>query len=265
MTEEYQVKEYITEVEILARNRPSSDRPLPAVAWTKFSTLKSAPSSADNKKFLQPHGNSKLREGDILFLEGNPEGILKVMKAKGLELIPERDNPPPKKTSEEMVVVEASLTTNSDLVGRTLSQVSFRESHGLNVLALWRQGAPVVRQVDQVVLRIGDVLLLQGPLKRVLHLGRGTVFCCWAAFLGALPATAAPLALGILLVIILLATFGGVPIMPCSQSRCRLYGAWEVSDRTGSPASVDWRIILLIAAPPPGTGHGKQRRCPVDR
>ena len=83
------------------------------------------------------------------------------MAANGLQLIPERAEQSPRR-GKELLVVEASLTPNSDMVGKTLRQVRFRETHGLNVLALWRQGAPVVKKVDHVVLRFGDVLLLQG-------------------------------------------------------------------------------------------------------
>ena len=247
LTEEYQVKEYITEVEILAKS-PIIGQTIARSRLARDFNLKIRAIVRGGQKIPQPHGNSKLREGDILFLEGNPEGILKVMKAKGLELIPERDNPPPKKPTEEMVVVEASLAPNSDLVGRTLSQVSFRESHGLNVLALWRQGAPVVRQVDKVVLKFGDVLLLQGPLKRVLHLGRGHGFL----LLGGVPPVPyrprrAPLALIILLAVILLATLGVLPIMLAAGLGAAAMVLGRCLTVQEAYESIDWRIIILIA------------------
>lgn len=247
LTEEYQVKEYITEVELLAKS-PIVGQTIAHSGLDKDFNLKIRAIVRGQQKIPQPHGNSKLREGDVLFLEGNPEGILKVMKAKGLELIPERDNPPPKKATEEMVVVEASLTTNSDLVGRTLSQVSFRESHGLNVLALWRQGAPVVRQVDKVLLKFGDVLLLQGPLKRVLHLGRGHGFL----LLGGVPPVPyrprrAPLALAVLLTVILLAAFGVLPIMLAASLGAALMVLGRCLTVQEAYESIDWRIIVLIA------------------
>ncbi len=247
LTEEYQVKEYITEVEILAKS-PIIGQTIARSRLTSDFNLKIRAIIRGRQKIPQPHGNSKLREGDVLFLEGNPEGILKVIKSKGLELIPERDNPPPEKTTKEMVVVEASLTTNSDLVGHTLSQVSFRESHGLNVLALWRQGAPVVRQVDKVILKFGDVLLLQGPLKRALHLGRSHGFL----LLGGVPPVPyrprrAPLALLILLTVVLLATVGGLPIMLAASLGAAFMILGRCLTVQEAYESVDWRIILLIA------------------
>ena len=93
-------------------------------------------------------------------------------QAKGLRIVPERDNPPPEGLAKEIVVVEASLAPTSDLVGKTLAEVKFHETHGLNVLAIWRRGAPVVKKVENVALLFGDVLLLQGPEEKIFHLGK---------------------------------------------------------------------------------------------
>jgi di/tricarboxylate transporter len=199
------------------------------------------------EKFPQPRRNRKLRAGDILFLEGDPQGILKVMAAKGLRLLPERDNPPPHH-GKELVVVEASLTPNSEMVGKTLRQVRFRETYGLNVLALWRQGAPVVKKVDHVELRFGDVLLLQGAEEKVMHLGREHGFLLLG---GVAPVPyrprQAPMALMVLASVILLSTTEVLPITLAAPfgavamvlSRCLT--AQEAYE------SIDWRIILLIA------------------
>jgi len=106
----------------------------------------------------------------------------------------------------------------------------------------------VVRQVDQVVLKFGDVLLLQGPLKRVLHLGRGHGFL----LLGGVPPVPyrprrAPLALGILLAVILLATFGGVPILLAASLGAAFMVVGRCLTVQEAYDSIDWRIILLIA------------------
>ncbi len=247
LTEEYQVKEYITEVAIVEKS-PLSAMTISQSGLERDFNLKVRAILRGQQKIPRPRGNRKLREGDTLLLEGNPEGILKVMKTKGLELIPERDNPPPGKPDQEMVVVEAALSPNCDLVGRTLSQMRFRESHGLNVLAIWRQGAPLVKQVDRVVLKFGDVLLLQGVKERIVHLGKEHGFL----LLGGVPQVRyrprrAPFALGTLAVVVLLAASGVMPIMLAASlgalsmvvSRClTVQEAYE---------SIDWSIILLIA------------------
>jgi di/tricarboxylate transporter len=247
LTEEYQVKEYITEVEIQEKS-PLTNQTITRSGLERDFNLKVRAILRGKHKLPQPRGNRKLRMGDVLLLEGNPEGILKVMKTKGLELIPERDNPALEKFNGDLAVVEASLSPNSDLVGKTLSQVRFRESHGLNVLAIWRQGAPVVKRVDQVTLKFGDVLLLQGPRERIVHLGKAHGFL----LLGGVPPVSyhphrAPFALATLFGVILLATCGLMPIMQAATLGALamvLCGCLTIQE---AYESIDWGIILLIA------------------
>ena len=247
LTEEYQVKEYITEVEIQEKS-PLTNQTITRSGLERDFNLKVRAILRGKHKLPQPRGNRKLRMGDVLLLEGNPEGILKVMKTKGLELIPERDNPALEKFNGDLAVVEASLSPNSDLVGKTLSQVRFRESHGLNVLAIWRQGAPVVKRVDQVTLKFGDVLLLQGPRERIVHLGKAHGFL----LLGGVPPVSyhphrAPFALAALFGVILLATCGLMPIMQAATLGALamvLCGCLTIQE---AYESIDWGIILLIA------------------
>ncbi|ABA87865.1 membrane protein, TrkA-C domain pair-containing [Syntrophotalea carbinolica DSM 2380] len=246
LTEAYQVKEYITQVKIL-KDSPVAGQTIAGSALERDFQLRVRAILRGREKFPQPRRNRKLRVDDILFLEGNPHGILKVMAAKGLQLIPERAEQSPRR-GKELLVVEASLTPNSDMVGKTLRQVRFRETHGLNVLALWRQGAPVVKKVDHVVLRFGDVLLLQGDDAGIKHLGRQHGFL----LLGGVEPVPyrprqAPMALMVLAGVILLTSTEVLPIALAAPlgalgmvlSRCLT--AQEAYE------SIDWRIILLIA------------------
>jgi di/tricarboxylate transporter len=247
LTEEYQVKEYITEVEILQKS-PLENQTITRSGLERDFNLKVRAILRGRQKIPRPRGNRKLRQGDVLLLEGNPEGILKVMQAKGLELIPERENQPPEKPEGDLAVVEASLTPNSDLVGKTLRQVQFRESHGLNVLAIWRQGAPVVKKVDRMALKFGDVLLLQGPKERIIHLGKAHGFL----LLGGVPPVSyhprrAPFALAALVGVVALAAGGIMPIMLTATLGALAMILGRCLTVQEAYESIDWSIILLIA------------------
>jgi di/tricarboxylate transporter len=54
------------------------------------------------------------------------------------------------------------ITTQSNLAGRSARTANLRNRHGLNLLAIARQGRRVRTRLDRVVMRAGDVLLLQG-------------------------------------------------------------------------------------------------------
>jgi di/tricarboxylate transporter len=73
--------------------------------------------------------------------------------------------------SGEMGVVEAILSPQTTLEGKTLRQIKFREKFGLNVLALWRRGEAYRHNLRDVDLRFGDALLLLGPHGKLRLLG----------------------------------------------------------------------------------------------
>jgi len=248
LTEAYQVKEYITEVAIL-QDSPLAGKTIRESSLEDEFGLKVRAILRKRVKIPFPRTNHKLQGGDILFLEGDPEGILKVREKKGLEVVPERDNPQTTANGRnDVIVVEASLTPTSEMVGKTLREVRFADTHGLTVLAIWRRGTPVVRKVDHVVLRFGDVLLLQGGEEKVMHLGQEHGFL----LLGGVPAHTyvphkAPLAIAILLGVVLLAATGLLPIMVSAT----LGAVAMVLARCLTPReayeSIDWSIIILIA------------------
>ena len=254
LIEAYQVKEYITEVEIL-EGSPLHGKTISKSMLEREFNMKVRALLRNRHKYPQPKRNRKLYSGDILFLEGDPKGILKVRKEKGLAVVPERDNPLPGKSQKAIVVVEASLTPTSDMVGKTLRQERFADTHGLTVLAIWRSGAPVVRKVDHVILRFGDVLLLQGPEEKVRHLATGHGFLV----LGGIDPVSyrphrAPIAIGTLVSVILLSTSGTIPIMVAATLGALVMVLTRCLSINEAYDSIDWPILLLIAGTLP-LGH----------
>jgi di/tricarboxylate transporter len=257
LTEAYQVKEYITEVEILDGS-PLHGKTIGQSMLESDLDMKVRALLRNQRNFTQPKKNRKLYVGDILFLAGNPEGILKVRKEKGLAVVPERDNPFPDTPDSKIVVVEASLTTTSDMAGKTLSQERFADTHGLTVLAIWRSGAPVVRRIDHVILQFGDVLLLQGPEQKVRHLGRGHGFLV----LGGVDPVSyrprrAPIAVATLLGVILLSVSGTVPIAVAATLGALLMVLSKCLTIKEAYDNIDWPILMLIAGTLP-LGHAMQ-------
>jgi len=248
LTEAYQVKEYITEVAILD-NSPLVGKTIAQSGLEEEYKLKVRALLRKRRKIPLPRRNRKLQGGDILFLEGNPEAILKVRSKKGLHVVPERDNPPDQNSdSKNIVVVEATLAPTSEMVGKTLREVRFADTHGLTVLAIWRSGSPVVKKVDHVVLRFGDVLLLQGTQQKALHLGKEHGFL----LLGGVPQVSyyprkAPIAIGTLIGVVFLATTGAMPIMLSATLGALFLVLCNCLTPKEAYESIDWSIILLIA------------------
>ncbi len=65
---------------------------------------------------------------------------------------------------------EVMVLRGSDLNGRTLRGLNFRDRYDLTVLAINRHGMALLTKLSSVTLRFGDVLLLQGTRDRVERL-----------------------------------------------------------------------------------------------
>jgi uncharacterized protein with PhoU and TrkA domain len=90
---------------------------------------------------LAPAGYQRVRAGDILILRGDAEALKSAIDAMGLKLA---EDPVAFEdlTSDEVGVVEAVVSPNSWLIGRTPISMRLRTVYGLNLLALSRQGRP---------------------------------------------------------------------------------------------------------------------------
>ncbi|MEJ2700743.1 MAG: SLC13 family permease, partial [Desulfuromonadales bacterium] len=107
---------------------------------------------------------------------------------------------------------------------------------------------PVVKKVDHVELQFGDVLLLQGPEERIIHLGKSHDFLLLG---GVSPAPyrprKAPLAAIILLAVVLLAALRIFPIMLSASLGALLMVLSRCLTPKEAYESIDWSIIVLIA------------------
>ena len=100
-----------------------------------------------------------LRAEDVLLLEGEPEGLERLMARARLALAGERDGD---SAGGEASVVEAVVTSESDLVGRTPAQLDLPGRRGMSLLAVSRSGQRITQQLSTLRLRAGDVVVLKG-------------------------------------------------------------------------------------------------------
>ena len=112
--------------------------------------------------------DTPLREGDIVVAEGDARAVNRAVSAAGLRRKVTRKQIDPGPAG--LTLVEATISYNSPLIGRTLREVDLRGRYGLDVIALWRRGGPLVEKIGDIRLRVGDVLLLQGAPGRIRRL-----------------------------------------------------------------------------------------------
>ncbi|MGM0585976.1 MAG: SLC13 family permease [Pseudomonadota bacterium] len=104
-----------------------------------------------------------LKEGDRVVLRTGVNELLGLRETRALHMV---DRISEKKT----VTVEALIGPNCRLVGRTLGQLRLRRRYGVYPLAVHRRSQNLGRQLDDIFVRIGDTLLLEGDPEDIRRL-----------------------------------------------------------------------------------------------
>lgn len=121
-----------------------------------------------------PFPGIELRAGDVLILGGAPDALERVIATDALELEGQHRETP-EGASGDVGVIEAVIGTESALIGRTAGRLGLHERFGVNLIAVSRHGSRIASRLGEIVLRPGDVIVLQGPLdllfERLSELG----------------------------------------------------------------------------------------------
>ncbi len=190
-----------------------------------------------------------LESDDRLFFVGALESVIDLRKIKGLE---PHDHQADKieGSRSNRAVVEAVVSTNSPLVGKSVRESRFRTRYNAVILAVHRQGEQIAVKVGDIVLRTGDTLLLETSRDTWQNWTRSDEFLLVSDVPDADPVRhdLAPVALLILASLVALLIFEPVN---------RVVAVWAcalamVLTRciAGSEArrSINWQVLLVIGA-----------------
>lgn len=96
-------------------------------------------------------------------VEATPEDLQELIDRKGLSLAEcKGDDCRMILGSDDIRLMEAVITSDSPLPGKTAASLHLRRNYGVNLLAIARRGRRLERRLGQTEFVIGDILLLQG-------------------------------------------------------------------------------------------------------
>jgi di/tricarboxylate transporter len=192
-----------------------------------------------------PASDMIIDEGDTVLAQGEPsaEGLADY----GLRLLEEKPAPG-QVVNGEATLAEIVLAPHSNLVGKTVREIHFREKFKLTVLALWRGGKPVHIGFANMPLRVGDGLLVQGAAANLRMLYRERDFIILEEDPEAvLFPHKARLAALIGLVTLAVAIAGWFPISLVSMAGAVAMIVTGCLSMDEAYQSIDWKAIFLIA------------------
>ncbi|MEL6444829.1 MAG: SLC13 family permease [Bacteroidota bacterium] len=188
-----------------------------------------------------------LQSDDALLFTGDVEAVGRLLAQDGLAHPVE---PIPRPQRRTLPLFEAVLSPSSDLVGKTLRQVDFRNRFGGVVLAIQRSEEPLRGRIGRTRLRAGDLLLIESHSGFASQVQGRRDFALMAS-LGRPVAAAskkAPIALAILLGFIVIVGFGLMPLATVAVAAA--LGVIVTGCINGSQArnAIDWGVLVMIAA-----------------
>lgn len=104
----------------------------------------------------------RLEAGDVVIVEGDAEDLKSVVEKNGFELAGRGDPTRDLLEAEDLNLVEAVVQSGSRIAGDSARSLGLRAWHGLNLLAVSRQGQRLHARLGNLRLEPGDVLLLEG-------------------------------------------------------------------------------------------------------
>jgi di/tricarboxylate transporter len=196
---------------------------------------------------LSADKDEPLKAGDRLLAAGNPERVALLNDFSRFALSAEEGES--ELESPEVGVIEVVLSPRSDLIGKTLEQIRFRERYDFQVLAIWRDRRPHRSRLGTRTLRYGDALLLQGPRSKISLLKADQDF----VVLSNVPSVPerlgkAPFALFGLFLMVLLAATGIAPAPIAALSAAAIVVLSGAITMEEAYRQIEWKTIFLVAA-----------------
>ena len=197
---------------------------------------------------IMPEPHEILQAEDRLVVEGRQRDFDNLRGLEELEIERRADTDVQKLVSGDAGLVEAILSPQTTLEGKTLRQINFREKFGLNVLALWRKGRAHRSNLRDMELRFGDALLLLGPRAKLQLLGREPdIIVLTETAQEELRIEKMKFSILIMVAVLLPVILGWVPIYIAAVVGAALMVLFGCLTMEEAYRQIEWKAVFLIA------------------
>ncbi len=187
-------------------------------------------------------GSVRLEAGDRVVLRTEMSELLGLQQNPQLQMVD-------KLSSVRTGTVEVLITPGCRMVGRTLGDLRLRRRYGVYPLAVHRRNQNISGQLDDLEVRVGDTLLLEGAPEDIQRLSVDMdMVNISQPSQRAYRRSHAPLALAAILGLVVLAALGAAPIFLLAVLAVALVLVTRCIDADEAFSFVDGRLLTLIFA-----------------
>ncbi|MCA8868370.1 MAG: SLC13 family permease [Rhodobacteraceae bacterium] len=183
-------------------------------------------------------------------LEGGDRVVLRTEMGEVLGLQQDRSvRDIDKLSSVQTTTVEALISPGCKMIGRSLGSLRLRRRYGVYPLAVHRRNQNIGRQLDDLVVRVGDTLLLEGAAEDIARLARDMDMVDVTQ-----PSdqpyrrSHAPIVLAALVGLVVLAAVGVAPILALAVVAVAVILLTRCIDADEAFSFVDGRLLAMIFA-----------------
>ena len=247
LTKSYHLGGYLTEMKI-SKESPLVDRTCMERSLNHNYDIIVLDILRNSKLITSNIRNTKLKEGDILFIRGSVDSFLRLKTIEKLSMLTDEKLNQSELVQENNVLVECLLTNKSELIGTSLMAANFRRRFGSFVLAIRREGTIIRKKLAYIILRAYDTLLVYGSREKVQEMASTGDFIILEELETSLKKHKLWWLSSILIIaVMLLSALGIVPILKGAIIAVVILLTLKVISPVEAYNSIHWQVIVLIA------------------
>lgn len=158
------LRDFVTELEV----RPGSaaaGRTLEELRWPNLYGVSVLGVHRGGDTSWSPSARVEVEAGDILFVRGDREALLRLADEEGLS--PPDHDVGADRGAEGARMVEVLVTPGSPLIDHTLKEVRFQQRFGATVVGIQHHRTTVRERLGDVTVSLGDMLLIHGRASEI--------------------------------------------------------------------------------------------------
>ena len=187
-------------------------------------------------------GPVELEHGDRVILRTEVGELLGMQQNKDIRLVD-------KLSSVQTETVEVLISPGCKMIGRTLGELRLRRRYGVYVIAAHRRNQNFGRQLDDLEVRVGDTLLLEGAPEDIRRLAEDQELVDIShPKVRAFRRRQAPIAIGVLVAVVVLSGLDVAPILLLAFLGAAIILASRCIDAEEAFSFVEGRLLALIFA-----------------
>ncbi|MGB0991103.1 MAG: SLC13 family permease, partial [Akkermansiaceae bacterium] len=193
------------------------------------------------------------KAGDEIVFKGGLDAVMGISKTEGINVRGEEDAGLEGARTESALLMEGIIGPDSNMTGKSLKELNFRQRFGVLILAVHRRGRNLRERFEDEKLAFGDTLLVQGPAEKMRQLFAQRDFINLSE-----PKqtptrkSKAPIAIAALLLFMVVGALGGnfgipkVPIVLLALSGALLVMVTRCVQPNEAYRAIDWKVVFMI-------------------